>query len=81
VPDGRDVVRRLRRHGWSPGLDAIHPLEHINCFTRATLIQLAASVGLRPYQPPLRLEWGNLCGGIRREITDRWFTTHLMFRR
>jgi len=81
VPDGRDVVRRLRRHGWSPGLDAIHPLEHINCFTRATLIQLAASVGLRPYRPPLRLEWGNLCGGIRREITDRWFTTHLMFRR
>jgi 2-polyprenyl-3-methyl-5-hydroxy-6-metoxy-1,4-benzoquinol methylase len=81
VPDGRDVLRRLRRDGWSPDLDAIHPLEHINCFTRATLIQLAASVGLRPFQAPLRLEWGSLYGGIRREIEDRWFTTHLMFRR
>jgi SAM-dependent methyltransferase len=81
VPDGRDVLRRLRRDGWSPDLDAIHPLEHINCFTRATLMQLAVSVGLRPCQAPLRLEWGSLYGGIRREIADRWFTTHLMFRR
>jgi SAM-dependent methyltransferase len=81
VPDGRDVARHLRQDGWSPGLDAIHPLEHINCFTRATLIQLAASAGLRPVQAPLRLEWGSLYGGIRREIADRWFTTHLMFRR
>jgi 2-polyprenyl-3-methyl-5-hydroxy-6-metoxy-1,4-benzoquinol methylase len=81
VPDGRDVLRRLRRDGWSPDLDAIHPLEHINCFTRATLILLAASVGLRPFHAPLRLEWGSLYAGIRREIEDRWFTTHLMFRR
>jgi len=81
VPDGRDVIQRLRQGGWSPDLDAIHPLEHINCFTRASLIQLGASAGLRPFQPPLRLEWGSLGGGIRREIADRWFTTHLMFRR
>jgi SAM-dependent methyltransferase len=81
VPDGRDVARHLRQGGWSPGLDAIHPLEHINCFTRATLIQLGASAGLQPVQAPLRLEWGSLYGGIRREIADRWFTTHLMLRR
>ena len=81
VPDGRDVARRLRQGGWSPDLDMIHPLEHINCFTRATLIKLGARAGLRPVQAPLRLEWGSLYGGIRREIADRWFTTHLMFRR
>ena len=81
VPDGRNVASRLRQGGWSSDLDAIHPLEHINCFTRATLIQLGASAGLRPVQAPLRLEWGSLYGGIRREIADRWFTTHLMFRR
>ena len=81
VPDGRDVARRLRLGGWSPDLDAIHPLEHINCFTRETLIQLGASAGLRPFQPPLRLEWGSLRSGIKREIADRWFTTHLMLRR
>ena len=81
VPDGGNVARRLRRSGWSPELDAIHPLEHINCFTRKSLIELAATAGLRPIQAPLRLQWGSLRGGIRREIADRWFTTHLMFRR
>jgi 2-polyprenyl-3-methyl-5-hydroxy-6-metoxy-1,4-benzoquinol methylase len=81
VPDGRGVERRLLRRGWSPELDAIHPLEHINCFTRKTLIALAATAGLRVFNPPLRLNWGGIRGGIGREISDRWFTTHLMFRR
>ena len=81
VPDGRGVARRLQRSAWSAELDAIHPLEHINCFTRDSLIQLAATEGLRPIQAPLQLQWGSLRGGIRREIADRWFTTHLMFRR
>ena len=81
VPDGRGVERRLQSEGWSLELDAIHPLEHINCFTRKTLIALAAGAGLHPFNPPLRLNWGAVGGGIRREISDRWFTTHLMFRR
>ncbi len=81
VPDGRNVVKSLQDCGWMPGLDAIHPLEHINCFTRGTLIKLAASVGLQPLQPPLRLNWRSLHSSLRREISDRWFTTHLMFRR
>jgi SAM-dependent methyltransferase len=81
VPDGRGIDSRLQRHGWSPELGAIHPLEHINCFTRKTLIKLAASAGLHPFNPPLRLNWGSIGGGIRREISDRWFATHLMFRR
>jgi len=81
VPDGRGIERRLQRHGWSAELDAIHPLEHINCFTRKSLIDLAASAGLRPFNPPFRLNWGSIQGGIRREISDRRFSTHLMFRR
>ena len=81
VPDGRGADSRLRRHGWSPELGAIHPLEHINCFTRKTLIGLATSAGLRPFNPPFRLNWGSIRGGIRRETSDRWFATHLMFRR
>lgn len=81
VPDGRGVAERLARHGWSPGLDAIHPLEHINCFTRKTLIELAAGAGLRPVKPPLRLNWGSLRNGLKREIADRYLTTHVIFRR
>lgn len=81
VPDGRDVARRLRSQGWSPDIDAVHPLEHINCFTRETLLKLAAAAGLKPFNPPLRLQWGSLVAGIRRELSDRCFSTHLMLRR
>jgi 2-polyprenyl-3-methyl-5-hydroxy-6-metoxy-1,4-benzoquinol methylase len=81
VPDGRGVANRLRRRGWSPDLDAIHPLEHINCFTRKTLIDLAAGAGLSLVQPPPRLSWGSLVSGIKREIADRYLTPHLFFRR
>ena len=81
VPDGRGLRQRLRRRGWTPELGAIHPLEHINCFTRSNLVQFAEAAGLRPVQAPLRLEWGSLASGIRREIADRWLSTHMMFRR
>ncbi len=80
VPDGRGVADILARHGWSPQLDAVHPLEHINCFTRKTLTGMATRAGLTPFNPPLRLNWGSLWGGIRREIADRLLTTHLYLR-
>ncbi|MCP4388177.1 MAG: hypothetical protein GY802_07770, partial [Gammaproteobacteria bacterium] len=67
--------------GWSPALDAIHPLEHINCFTRKTLVDMAAGAGLRPVSPPLRLNWGSLWGGLKREVADRLLTTHVIFRK
>ena len=81
VPDGRGVAAWLEQRGWSPELEAIHPLEHINCFTRKTLISFAAKAGLKPFNPPLRLSWGSLWGGIRREVADRLLTTHLFLRR
>lgn len=81
VPDGRGVATWLEQRGWSPELKAIHPLEHINCFTRKTLVSFAANAGLKPFNPPLRLSWGSLWGGIRREVSDRWLTTHLFLRR
>ncbi len=80
VPDGRGVAHTLEQYGWSPGLDAIHPLEHINCFTRASLIRLAAESRLRPVSAPLRLNWGSLLSGLLREFSDRFVTTHLYFR-
>ncbi len=81
VPDGRGVVDTLLWRGWIPELDAIHPLEHINCFTRATLIKLGANAGLKLMQPPLILNPASLIGGLRREFNDRFVTTHLYFRR
>ena len=81
VPDGRGVARALRENGWSPALEAIHPLEHINCFTRATLVRLAASAGLRRVAPPPRLDWRNPWKSLQREFADRYRNTHLFFRR
>ena len=81
VPDGRGIARQLARDGWSPELDAIHPLEHINCFTRKTLTELAAEAGLKMIDPPLRLNLDSLWGGIKRELADRFVTTHLYFGR
>jgi len=81
VPDGRGIATRLEQRGWSPELGAIHPLEHINCFTRRTLVSFAARAGLKAFNPPLRLNWDSLWSGIRREITDRLLTTHLFLRR
>lgn len=81
VPDGSGVESWLRQRDWSPRLDAIHPLEHVNCFSRKTLLQLATAAGLRSFDPPLRLSWGSLWAGLRRELRDRWLTTHLYLRR
>jgi 2-polyprenyl-3-methyl-5-hydroxy-6-metoxy-1,4-benzoquinol methylase len=80
VPDGRGVARTLSRRGWSPDLNAIHPLEHINCFTRRTLIGLGERLGLRQVQPPPRLALGSLLSGLKRELADRYLNTHLFFR-
>ena len=80
VPDGGDIEKILERSGWNSDLDAIHPLEHINCFTRASLISLASRAGLDPLQPPLRLNLRSLWGGIKREYSDRFVTTHIYFK-
>ena len=81
VAAGGDVAERLQQGGWSAQRDAIHSLEHINGFTRKTLMRLAATQGLQPIKMPLRLEWGSLRRGIRREIPNRWFSSQLLFRR
>lgn len=80
VPDGRGIAAALSRQGWSPEMNAIHPLEHINCFTRRTLIGLAAPLGLEPVSTPLRFAWGSLSSGLKREFADRYLTTHMFFR-
>lgn len=80
VPDGRGIAATLSRRGWSPELNAVHPLEHINCFTRGTLIGFAEPLGLRPVHPPPRLDWGSLWRGLKREFADRYLTTHVCFR-
>jgi len=48
VPDGARVSRIARSASFVIGKNAVHPLEHVNCFTKKTLMRLGASAGLAP---------------------------------
>ena len=63
VPDGARVKHVLRELDWMTGskdedsINMISPLEHINCFSRKSLIRMAHAVGLKPITLPLGIEY------------------------
>ena len=63
VPDGADLKRRLAVMDWHApkgsknSLNAVSPLEHINCFKRVTLKKMAACAGLQEVQLPLAVQY------------------------
>jgi SAM-dependent methyltransferase len=66
VPDGSDIKRRLRVLDWSAppesrnSLNAVHPLEHLNCFTPKALLRMASLAGLAPRDVPLGIRYASL---------------------
>lgn len=48
VPDGSSAETCLSRPDWRASHDALHPLEHINCYNHQTLLKLGRSAGLEP---------------------------------
>lgn len=58
VPNGEDIDRRLAVMDWTAekgsrnSLNAVAPLEHINCFRRSALIELGRRAGLMPVDVP-----------------------------
>lgn len=56
VPDGWDIKRRLARMDWRApkgsqnSLNPVAPLEHINCFTHNSLVQMVRIVGFSPIE-------------------------------
>jgi SAM-dependent methyltransferase len=54
VPDGGDIGQRLQKWDWQApktsrdSLNPVAPLEHINCFDRASLLRLAEDLSLEP---------------------------------
>ncbi len=80
VPDGRGVADTLRTSGWSPSMNAIHPLEHINAFTRTCLVTLCRGLGLKEISAPVRLSAntpGRFWRSARREFNDRFKLPHV----
>ncbi len=55
VPNGQGIAQKLTKTGWKPSKNAIHPLEHINCFTHKSLINFAESAGLQLIKQPFML--------------------------
>lgn len=58
VPDGRSVIRNLGREDWLAektsafSLNAVSPLEHLNCFVGRSLLTMATLCGLARVNPP-----------------------------
>jgi SAM-dependent methyltransferase len=78
VPDANDISRRLRIMDWSApkqsrnSLNAVAPLEHINCFRRRSISVMAAEAGMREVAIPMRLQYAYETGwyGRRRFLRN-----------
>lgn len=81
VPDGKGLEKKIGRDGWKPSKGPVQPLEHINCFTRQTLIGLAKRAGLEV--APLSLSLNSLfCpGNVLKQYYHQFFSTSLYFRK
>jgi hypothetical protein len=61
VPCGSDTEESLRSPDWRARKDALHPLEHVNCFTPSSLATLCNAFELEPLGPKaLGMESGGL---------------------
>jgi 2-polyprenyl-3-methyl-5-hydroxy-6-metoxy-1,4-benzoquinol methylase len=77
VPNGYDINRRLRVMDWTApketrnSLNAVAPLEHINCFRRRTFKVMAQAVGMEETFLPMLCQyryttnWNGLKGTVR----------------
>ena len=63
VPPAHDIERRLKSMDWqSPkgsrnSLNAVAPLEHINCFRRTSIATMANEAGMQEVHIPMTLCW------------------------
>lgn len=63
VPNGVNIKRNLKVFDWTApvgsqnSLNPVMPLEHINCFTYNSLVQLADRAGLKPIKIPILIQF------------------------
>lgn len=80
VPPANDIDRRLKIMDWkSPkysrnSLNAVAPLEHINCFRRSSLLKMAEEAGMHEIFMPIKTQYRYITnwGGIK-EIAKNLF--------
>lgn len=62
VPDGHRIKKNLKKEKWHASkkskysLNPIHPLEHINCFKRYSIIKMTSMVGLELKNIPISIQ-------------------------
>ncbi len=84
VPDGSGVSSNIKKQGWKPEMNAVHPLEHINTFTRSALVKFGLANGFEPLRPPFRLSCHNpshFLRSVKREFSDRYRAPHVYFKK
>ena len=68
VPSANDIERRLKLMDWEAkkgtknSLNNVAPLEHIQCFSRSSLINMAGIAGMTEVKIPLIKQWNNSSG-------------------
>ena len=83
VPQGNKYAKYSYFSNYQPKKDALHPLEHINCFSRNSLKFLGSTSGLRPIQPPLSVlfsGFSNFPNSCLRYIYDITISTKILFK-
>ena len=84
VPDIKDIERKLKQKDWKPSKNALHPLEHINCYSRPVLINFALNSGLelvaQPFMLGYRYSLGSYVKGVLGTYYRYYFSSSLYFR-
>ena len=94
VPNGKNIKKKLKIGDWmalkgsKKSLSAVSPLEHINCYTRTSVIKMAELAGLVRVRLPLSLQiasampWNSPKGILKNiciPVYRNFFGTYLFF--
>jgi 2-polyprenyl-3-methyl-5-hydroxy-6-metoxy-1,4-benzoquinol methylase len=71
VPDVQPAIARYRAPDWRAQKDSLHPLEHINGFSRSSLLDLAARHGLYPVRSCTVTEFARHPDSVRAAVLVR----------
>lgn len=81
VPNGSSIEKKLKRKNWVAEKNAIHPLEHINCFTHKTLIKIAKEAGFEFISQPYVVLENSWLRAMLAKYYRQYFDTVLYFRK
>ncbi|KKP36621.1 hypothetical protein A2483_00850 [Candidatus Peregrinibacteria bacterium RIFOXYC2_FULL_33_13] len=68
VPNGRNIEKEFKNSNWTAGKNALHPLEHINCFNYQSLRKLGQLSGLKYIKQPILIENNTLVDLIKGKL-------------